>query len=417
MDSGDEKPAAELVRRVLAGGRLREFLHPVDGGPARERELGRLAVGLRSLTVGPPEEPCGQLFWQEVSDEIAALPLQLPRLRASCDGSGACCGMHHHMPVTREEREGIMTLLASSWEAPAPLELLIHEAYENGTDDSFNIALVNGSCAFHRPDGLCELHLQGGPLAKPMACRSFPSQLVLCGDRWYCSLRPECSCLQRTAVEGAELGHEQLAWTSLQGFHRYVLSVPDQVRITADRSLSRNDYLLWLHGTIDRLARSFEPIAELRCAAAQLDLGSPAPDPGVQRPPGEWLQALVDVLAERLSWMGDSWADGSVYEVGLRWALQCARAVAADSHLLEPQWSAGRRRDWARRQASLLSMVLHGHGLLEVAELGRAVTDLGHLAWLARASNAVVAAEQLDPRLESMTLWLFFWRSLELHRL
>jgi len=76
-------------------------------------------------------------------------------------------------------------------------------------------------------------------------------------------------------------------------------------------------------------------------------------------------------------------------------------------------WSKGRVRDWNRRQASLAGLFLHGHGLLEFPLLLPAARDLGHLCWLARAAATLRPVADLDPRLESCTLWAFLWRTLD----
>jgi len=60
------------------------------------------------------------------------------------------------------------------------------------------------------------------------------------------------------------------------------------------------------------------------------------------------------------------------------------------------------------------ALLLHGHGLLEAPLLGPAARDLGHLLWLARASDTVQPADEADSRLESTTSWLFLWRTVGL---
>ncbi len=298
-------------------------------------------------------------------------------------------------------------------DAPSARAVLVHRAYDRGCDGSFNIASVDGSCAFQRTDGLCELHARGGPMAKPMACRSFPSMLVLCGDEWHASLLPECACLQRTAIEGSALQHDSEAWVSLRSHQRWVASVPDQLCLSDGQHISRESYLLWLRDLIAVLKTSFEPIVAVREAAALL--GSEVLVPGssaVARPPQAWLEGVCLWLEGWQTSLGDAWGSRSAYVRGMRWALSVAQALASDPSIAAPSWSRGRSRDWNRRQASLLSLFLHGHGLLGGEQLLAATEDLGHFAWLARASNAVCAVETQEPTLESMTLWMFFWRTL-----
>jgi hypothetical protein len=56
-------------------------------------------------------------------------------------------------------------------------------------------------------------------------------------------------------------------------------------------------------------------------------------------------------------------------------------------------------------------LVLHGHALLELPLLGEALDDLLYLVQLAGASEVVSPAIDADPRLESLTTWLFLYRN------
>jgi hypothetical protein len=385
----------------------------MDGSPAQERRLSSVDAEPSEPVWGPPGEHSGQLDWQEVTDELCQLPLHLPIIKASCDASGACCGLHHHVPVTEGERTRIVEVLGLGWEAPAALDVLVHRAYDRGSDGSFNIASVEGSCAFQRSDGLCELHARGGPMAKPMACRSFPSMLVLCGAEWHASLLPECACLQRTAIEGSSLQHDSEAWVSLRSHQRWVASVPEQLCLSTGQQISRDSYLRWLRELIAVLQTSFEPVVAVREAVVLLGRQVPPESSSADdRPPQVWIEGVCVWLEGWLNSLGDAWSPRSPYTVGMRWALRVAREIASDPTIAAPSWSRGRSRDWNRRQASLLSLFLHGHGLLGGEQLIAAAEELGHFAWLARASNAVCSVESQEPTLESMTLWMFFWRTL-----
>lgn len=413
MAASDERTAPPLVRRVLSGNEVHEFVHPIDGSTPRERQSCSVSPQSCDPSSAAPPDHLGQFVWQEVSDELSQLPMHLPLLKASCDGSGACCGLHHHVPVTHEERTKIFEVLGSDWESPAPLDVLVHRAYDRGSDDSFNIASIKGTCAFQRGDGLCELHARGGPLAKPMACRSFPSQLVLCGEEWHASLRPECACLQRTAIEGSPLQNDPQSWVSLRSYQRWVASVPEQLCLSSAQQISRDRYLSWLRGLIATLQTSFEPIISVRHAAATLGADVASFRAGDERPPQAWIEEICAWLESWVRSLGGAWSPGSAYVLALHWALRAVRQIAADPSITSPSWSRGRSRDWNRRQASLISLFLHGHGLLEDTQLLRSAQELGHFSWLARAANAVSPVEDESPTLESMTLWMFLWRTLD----
>jgi hypothetical protein len=386
MAADDERVAPPLVRRVFSGNEVREFVHPIDGSTPAERPP--YSVSPQScvpFSVHPPEIP-GQLVWVEVTEELCELPIHLPLLKASCDGSGACCGLHHHVPVTDDERVKILEVLGSDWEAPAPLDVLVHRAYDSG---------------------------RGGPLAKPMACRSFPSQLVLCGEEWHASLRPECACLQRTAIEGSALQNDPQSWVSLRSYQRWVASVPEQLCLSSTQQMSRALYLSWLRELIASLKTSFEPIAVVRHAASTLGAELASFSLGDERPPQAWIEQVCDWLEFWAGSLGGAWDSRSDYALAIHWALRAVRQISTDPSIGLPSWSRGRSRDWNRRQGSLISLFLHGHGLLEDKQLLRSTQELGHFSWLARASNAVSPAEDESPTLESMTLWMFLWRTLD----
>jgi Fe-S-cluster containining protein len=414
MDVEDPGSSPPLVRRTVEQGRVREFLHTGDGSPALERPVGEVEA-LPATTAEPqPPAAAGQLVWQRVSVENRDLPLHLPLFRAACNGSGACCSLHHHVPVTEPERSVITAVMGSGWESPVPFELLLHRAYDSGGDSSFNIASVGGTCAFQRGDGLCELHCRGGPMAKPMACRSFPSSLVLCGGEWHASLRPECACIQRTAIEGGDLHMDADSWVALRNFQEWVASVPEELRLDEQRTIARERYLSWMRGVVAELRTSFEPVAVLRRALRGLDEEAGEDDEYVDaRPPQAWLDGVVLWLRRWVDSLGPAYSDASPYAIGLRWALDVSQQLAADDSIRAPSWSQGRSRDWSRRQASLAGLFVHGHGLLEQRHLVPAVRDMGHLCWLARASTGVRPVADLDQRLESCTLWMFFRRTLD----
>ena len=413
MAESDHSDMPRLIRRVRIGDELREFAHPLDGSAATERPVGSVTPQASEGEWLPPSHDVGQFDWQEVSAEMCVLPMHLPLLKASCDASGACCALHHHLPVTLDERQRIFALMEPEWQAPEALDVLVHRAYDSGSDPSYNIASIDGTCTFQRGDGLCELHVRGGPLAKPMPCRSFPSMLVLCGEEWHASLRPECACLQRTAIEGTLLSSDSEAWLSLRSHQRWVASVPQQLSLCIDRQIDRADYLVWLRQLIATLGSTFEPIVALRQAAVVLAVdrqGGLSVDDA--QPPQAWLDEVVMWIQQCQDTLGEAWSPRSAYWQSIDWAVDVARQVASDAGISAPAWSRGRSRDWSRRQASLLSLLLHGHGLLDRTHLIEGIVDLGHLAWLARAANAVQPIEEREPRLESMTLWMFLWRTL-----
>src|SRR5690606_37472454 len=60
--------------------------------------------------------------------------------------------------------------------------------------DGWAVAQVDGRCVFLAEGARCELHRHGGPEAKPLPCRLYPTILVDDGVTVRASLVPECAC-------------------------------------------------------------------------------------------------------------------------------------------------------------------------------------------------------------------------------
>ena len=370
-----------LIRRTRLDGTWRTFVHPGTAPRLNAR--------------GKPLQ--GQLVGRAVVPEDWTRPLHLPLVRAGCDAAGACCALYHHMPAAPEDRERIRGLLG---EEPGFDDLFV-EAFA-GHPGTLNIATIEGRCAFQQADGLCRVQVLGGPGAKPTSCSSYPAVLVACGEEWHASLRPECACLARHALEGRMLSEDPQSWADLRARFLRVWSVPEEVVIAGQRSLPRDDYVGWMRATIARLSTSFHPLEALEAAGHDLGLQ-------VGPPEDAWLARVQENL-EREQREGDiELHPASPLRASFAWALDVVRALRGGLDP-EPRWSRGRDGDHARRAASLATMVLHGHGLLEWRELGPAFTDLWRFLWLARASHALRGPEVDDGCLESLTTWIFLWR-------
>lgn len=400
----DEPGGLPLVRRALWGGQLREFVHPPDGSPPTEREVGTIGQGpppRPSTPAGPAVR--GQLVGRAVVPEDATRPIHVPLLRASCDGSGACCSLFHHVPATRQDAAEITALLRESWSGPVPLDQLFYPAFD-GYTEPLNVVEVEGDCGFLDEQGLCRVHAAGGAQAKPQSCLAFPAELVACGDQWHASLRPECACIARTAVSGTPLQADPHTWAALRTTLVRVWEVPEQVAIDPERSISRDDYLAWMRGTMAALKTTFKPLHALAGAVQELT-GAAVP----LRPPQAWLASIADDLEGTAARLRDSHPDTGAYRRAVEWGARCARALH-DGADPEPPWGRGLRQHRSRLVASVAGLLLHGHALLHYPWLGRAAADMTWLLWLARASCAVQPPDEVDPRLEANTAWVFLWK-------
>lgn len=370
-----------LVRRTLLDGKWRTFVHP--GTPPRLDPRGRPIQG--------------QLVGRRVTTADLQSPLHLPLVRFGCDAQGACCSLYHHIPASPDDRERMRAALGD----PEGFDDLFGEAFA-GAPGSLNIATVGGRCAFQQADGACRPQLAGGAGCKPTSCNSYPAVLVACGDEWHAGLRPECACLARHAVEGALLPDDPRPWVELRSRFLRVWEVPEVVVIEGDRTLHRAQYVTWMRELSGALKTSFQPLDALVAAAARLGVEAEDVDDA-------WLARIeANLVREQAEGDIELHAD-SPLRATFAWALGVVRALREGADP-EPRWSKGRNGDHARRMAALACMTLHGHQLLEWRELGPALIDLRRFLWLGRASHAIQPAEDADPRLESLTSWLFLWR-------
>lgn len=333
----------------------------------------------------------------------ATLPIHVPLLRASCDGSGACCGIFHHVPVTSADRRQIEELLSSHWDGPLPLADLFFPAFP-GHDEPLGVVEVDGNCALLGSDGLCRVHAAGGAQAKPQSCLSFPAELVACGDEWHASLRPECACIARTAITGAPLQDEPATWAALRSAMVRVWEVPETIRIDGSRSIGRGEYLGWMRETMAALKTTFEPLPAFALAVERLSGAHPG-----SRPPGPWLDSVARDLRKAADRSATTHPPASAWRRSVEWGAEVSAALAGGADP-EPGWSRGQEQHQARLAASVVGLLLHGHALLHHPLLARAAGDLCWLLWLARAACAVRPPEEVDPRLETWTTWIFLWR-------
>jgi hypothetical protein len=389
-----------LIRRRWDG-RLREFVHPADGSEASERPVGGHGDprGLRTPRTG-------QLIPRRVRLTDARAPMVVPLLKASCDGSGACCGLYHHVPATTEDRDAVIEAFGDDWDGAVPLADAFHPAFE-GRENPLNIVAVDGSCAFHMEDGRCRIHAKAGANAKPQSCLSYPAHLVACGSEWHASLRTECACVARSAIEGEPLGADPEVWVRLRSTLPRIWAVPRQVAID-ERSIAREVYVEWMRALVAALKTTFDPIAALEDGRRALfeTIGAEVEPLGF--PSATWLTPVAALLTAEADEASRTFHPRSPYRRSIAWGAEVAASLTGP---VTPTWSRGRASDWGRRTASTLSLVLHGHALLELPLLGEALDDLLYLVQLARTSEGVSPAIDADPRLESLTTWLFLYRN------
>lgn len=411
-----------LIRRVYLDGTLREFVHPPDGSLPVERVVGGalpVSPSTEDLVLGGPVPEAGvsrlgQLEGRNVEPRDLARPMALPFLRASCDGSGSCCGLYHHIPATKPDVERIVGLLSDSWDGPVPLDDVFVPAFDAHPDGPLNVLDVDGACAFQDEDGLCAVHKAGGIEAKPQACISYPAHLVVCGERWVASLRPECACMMRTAVEGPRLSDDPAGWARLRSMMLAVWTVPTLVTVVDDVVVTRTAYRRWTEHQVAALSNTLDPVGALCLAREELDLlaeETPVPFDPTTLLDGQWLRGLQSWLSGEVTLAQHAHSANSPLRVAVEWGAECVDALLA-GEVPARREGKGRAADWNRRAALTTAHIVHGHGLLEERELRPAVTRLARFVALAQASRRLRPLDDRDDRLEELTAWFFLWRTL-----
>lgn len=411
-----------LIRRVYIDGTLREFVHPPDGSLPIERSVGSapaVSAPVEALVLGGPVPEAGvsrlgQLEGRNVEPRDLARPMALPLLRASCDGSGSCCGLYHHIPATKVGAERIVGLLGESWDRPVPLDDVFVPAFDAHPDGPLNVLEMDGACVFQDDDGLCAVHKAGGIEAKPQACISYPAHLVVCGERWVASLRPECACMMRTAVEGPRLSDDPGGWARLRSMMLAVWTVPTLVTVVDELVVTRSAYRRWTERQVAALSNTLDPVSTLCMAREELDvLAEEEPirfEPSELLTP-EWLRVLQTWLAGEVAAAQHAHSKSSPLRVAVEWGAECVDALLAGETPIRSEGK-GRAADWNRRAALTAAHIVHGHGLLEERELRPAVTRLARFVALARACRQLRPLDDRDDRLEELTAWFFLWRTL-----
>jgi hypothetical protein len=407
------------VRRVCEDGVVRELVHPSDGSMPVERPVGSApSVDPKPLSDEPGAvSRLGQLVLRDVVPGDYSRPLALPLLRSACNGSGSCCATYHHIPTSAEDRDRIVPLLREGWDRPVPIDQVFHPAFDEQPEGLFNIMAIEGSCALLDADGLCSAHKAGGVQCKPQACLTFPAQFVVCGERWYASLKPECACAPRTALEGPKLSADPLVWARLRRGMRTVWTVPNLIEVDGERVITRTAYRRWMEEQVAGLSSTFDPVETLYAGLHELDLlaelpqDDSLPSRGADLLDDAWLLRARQWLRSAVGIARFAHAKRSPARLALEWGLLCVEALL-DGHPRALTGSKGRAADWSRRAALTTGLMMHGHGLLEEPLLRPTLLQLIRVVEVARASRAVQPLEGWDSRLEEMTTWFYLWRTL-----
>jgi lysine-N-methylase len=293
------------------------------------------------------------------------------------------------------------------------------------------VALVDGRCAYLAESGLCSLHAAGGEGGKPRGCGLFPATFTDDGEAVRVSVAVECACVlasARIGSGGAPLVPEGALTRGDLDEAVFIAVVPDQVRVSRDRSASRGELVAWsraaLEGLTDPSGEENDLPAALWSMAADVEasgLEVSAARRAFTSPKGPssedltpWLEALRRRAARRAH-EDSAWrSDRDLARRATRWLERsaallldpgvCEAALRGDLGASPGGGSAPASREEQRASEALyVRALLHGHQLVdplgEGPPLGLALRDRAVRLLLGRAmpeAIALVAAE--DPR-------------------
>ncbi len=226
---GDTVTDARFGRTLRPRPALRRVLDLIRAGVPSLSELGRRADREQRRLGEPPLTPddlyrrlwsLARDLWFELEilpeyDRLyawkpaplePAAPLDTSRAVFLCTGCGRCCDHTDIGPVGRAE--------AARIEGTVP-GFGAHLTWV--TDEVAVLGAGCERCPYRRDDGLCAIHADHGPAAKPLVCRQFPYRFTRVDGRVEASLDAECWQLAEALAAGradpaAALADVRAAW-------------------------------------------------------------------------------------------------------------------------------------------------------------------------------------------------------------
>jgi lysine-N-methylase len=347
-----------------------------------------------------------------------------------CDGSGSCCRLYASVLFSPVEVARARSLLPAVLDAGARRANAFFPERGSGPCAASAVALVDGRCAYLAESGLCSLHAAGGEGGKPRGCNLFPATFTDDGEAVRVSVAVECACVlasARIGSGGAPLVPEGALARGDLDEAVFIAVVPEQVRVSRDRSVSRGELVAWSRAALEALAdpSGADLPAALWSMAADVEasgLDVSAARRAFTSPKGPssddlmpWLEALRRRAARRAH-EDSAWrSDRDLARRATRW-LERSAALLLDPGVGEAALrrdlgaspgsggSAPASRDEQRASEALyVRALLHGHQLVDpVGEgppLALALRDRAVRLLLGRAmpeAIALVAAE--DPK-------------------
>ena len=224
--------------------------------------------------------------------------LRVPRdARWDCRSCAACCKFFDLGPVEPEIIRGLEESdIAATWSPAAEGPWYEIRRAPDGREGAF-LVHRNGQCVFLQDDGLCHIHAQLGPEAKPSFCRTYPFHLVRDPAGLVLVTRSDCGGLHESFDDGTDLADHAADVVKIPNL-RVTRFQPETVELWPGLNVALETWMAWEPRILDAIgARGDTPaadVASIRDTLYELSGQRPAePEPGRSRAA---LAAVVQAL-------------------------------------------------------------------------------------------------------------------------
>jgi len=337
-------------------------------------------------------------------------PLEpLPDFQLACDGQGSCCRLYATVMFRPLEEVVARSLLPQVFDAGEHPEQAFGPLIGSAPCGASSVGFVHGRCAYLGSEGRCGLHAAGGPLGKPLGCRTFPALFVDDGHAVRISPAVECACV--LASLGRTQGGEPLVSPDVTtsdkldpGIH--ISRLPDMILITKKRYATRDDLVAWSKVVTKAPASLDVPgvFLALSDQVQQWGLDPLAADQALITPRRVTADALLPslvALAERTQKrlrIDGSWrSDQDLALLSLRAIVKAVTLLTSDLAQLEQYAAPTTDPQTQASEAFYLRAGAHGHQfVLNDAPLAQGLHDRAVRLVLARAFGDVFSPDERD---------------------
>ncbi|WP_437737239.1 YkgJ family cysteine cluster protein [Sorangium sp. So ce1335] len=332
-------------------------------------------------------------------------PLEvLPDFSLHCDGRGSCCRIYASILFDPEEAARARALRPEVLSGGARHERAFTPERGAWPCAASVVAMRDGRCAYLEGGaGRCSLHAAGGPDAKPLGCRVFPTSFIDDGEAIRVSVAVECACVLASVGRpgGAPLVDPRLRARGDLDERLDVATLPDRPEVAPGVTAARAELVAWSR----RLAAAAPPpdvAAGLFALAAAVEaegltggaiarFEQPEPlDPAALAP---WLAALHRRAARRAREDAAWRSERDLARKATQWIAAATFALAEPDLLAALLQSPAPDPD---RERFTLRAALHGHRLLGALPLSLALRDRAVRLVVARALPLVCAEAGAD---------------------